>query len=312
MPQDSPFTLARKRLRGEEVKDNQPPDKKRRFTARSQSTSLFSAWSQGKQPDYANILAHDQSDDIVMEESPIKGSAMTIFNDPPPVPSSSRENLFRSISLPSASLFGKRLEATQSADVPEEVPLITPQTLQLDEGQKKNATMLLPPSPNGGRTIKHRIFAKGKGKSRKEENVEDEEELEDDEPSILEVDWKISGPLVRSESKGTAMDDEEMQDADDERFQFDPTLTSRFHLPVEEDIEEGRFEVNIPDEMRTILQLSPSKSKKDEEAIVRDLLSGHGDRSKHPEVWTAGDFEEGYDSEEWASEEGPGWWEAEL
>ncbi|KAG8757098.1 hypothetical protein FRC14_002381 [Serendipita sp. 396] len=184
---------------------------------------------------------------------------------------------------------------------------------------------LLAPTPIKGTNPKQ---WKGLGKQKKGQKygaqltVDDEEEEEgttgSSEMEILEVGWKVKGPLKPSEARGSpgGSDDE---DYDDDDTNFEPLpkpqlrWTSRHNQEETGDVEleAEQVEIDLPDEMREMLQLSPIKPRVDEDILAKDILSGFGDRTKRAEVWTAGDRDEREDSEEWDSE-GVGWWEAEL
>jgi len=285
----------------------------------------------------------------VLEESPVKQSTLNgavykpIFDDDDislrPDSTSRRGMNSRTVSAPAVSFFGRKADTKnprylQPMPAPRRVndfePNPSAQALRLDsedermeEGESAPAVSLLAPTPvkgdkNGkwkGKTATKP--KKGKELKSKLELGEDEEGTEGDdsymsELSVMEIGWRVMGPLHTSASTGD--NDEEMQDADDddENSRFIPPvqLRSMSRRAVKDNEEEPEsVEIDVPDEMKGILQLSPTKPKVDDEMIVEDMLSGKGDRRKRAEVWLPGDG--GDESDDWESE-GAGWWEAEL
>jgi len=193
-----------------------------------------------------------------------------------------------------------------------------------EDGPAPNMSLLAPTPVKGGEKSsrwKGKTTAKQKkgrnSKSKLKVDEEDEEDSEGDDShhsdlSVMEVGWRIMGPL---HSGALAKDnDEVMQDADDDddNFRLLPRplwSMSRRSEKDDQGEEPERVQIDVADEMKEILQLSPAKPKVDDEMLVRDILSGKGDSTKRAEVWLPGDG--GDESDDWESE-GAGWWEAEL
>jgi hypothetical protein len=172
---------------------------------------------------------------------------------------------------------------------------------------------LIPPSPPPEDAV-----SRGKGKvvaSRKKAKLEDEGS-EEDQDSPDDVDVKVV-TVARSQGK------ELRQNAD--AFDWDPLLDrgARNHDPDakgENDAnhhESGTFSVELPDELRRVLAISPSRTRSGiEERVVRGLLYGdrvgHYDPSRGGDIWDVG---EGHESvrgdteaeDDWESEPVP--WE---
>lgn len=355
---DSPFTAARKRIRGEGENDElmdsmlMRPDKKRRSTMnRSVSTSttaapgLFAsssdAYNSGNP--FGPVKTLDSSAEV-LEESPVKQSTLNgtvykpIFDDDDIALGSSnteagRGTTSRAISLPTAPFFGRKVDsqtmpqtrhAVDSKPGPSKPLHLDDEDVQMKEDESSRGAALLAPTPVKGdknTRWKGKYTAKSKkGKDNKTTSEPDEEEEDDDEDgshepelSVTEVGWRIMGPLhTGAFARGS---EEEMGDDDDENFQL-PPLGSRWaqsrRLRDEEPLEleePGRVEIDLSEDMRDVLQLSPPKPKVNDQTLVQDILSGKGDRTKRAEVWLPGDA--GDESDEWESE-GAGWWEAEL
>lgn len=155
--------------------------------------------------------------------------------------------------------------------------------------------LLLPPSPTSEEASSNRrVAANGKGKavtSRKKAKVADEEEEEDDSDGVAvkvinrtqtaqqvsdhadELDWD---PILHS----GARDRDQYAAADD---------TSRD--------EKGTFRVDLPDELRLMLAISPSRTHNSmEERVFRGLLYGdrvgHYDASRGGNIWDIGEAED--------------------
>jgi hypothetical protein len=132
--------------------------------------------------------------------------------------------------------------------------------------------------------------------------------------AVEELAWKPVGPLKRR-SQGADIDAE----PDLELELEDPIVVAHSNakriVAVEEPEQEGDFKIDLPDHLRDILTLAPSKhSKEDEEAIVRNLLAGKREFHSKVEIWAAGEVPEAHDGDgddDWDGEP-VGWWEAEL
>ena len=155
---------------------------------------------------------------------------------------------------------------------------------------------LIPPSPPPQNSIR-RDTGKGKAKTtagRKKLRVEDEESDEGvDSPDDVALKVATVG-LNRSKHRH----------ADD--LEWDPLLHlgARNHDPAStEQIDanrhaSGTFTVDLPDKLRRVLAISPSRSQNNtQERVVRGLLYGdrvgHYDPSKGGAIWDAGETDEG-------------------
>ncbi|KIM24115.1 hypothetical protein M408DRAFT_76284 [Serendipita vermifera MAFF 305830] len=352
---DSPFTAARKRIRGEgeseELMDSilTRPDKKRRSTMnRSISASTTAApglFASGSDAYRLGNLFGPGSTSVsgteVLEESPVKQSTLNgavykpIFDDDDMSSNPTNTSMgttARTVSLPVAPIFGRRIDsqsAAQTSRAADAESASQPSQLndedeQMDEDEPTRNEALLAPTPvKGDKNNRWKGKPSMKSKRGKAPTVStrqgEDEESENDESheselSVTEVGWRIMGPLHTGAFANDR--DEEMEDADDENFQLPPigprwALSRRFQ--EEEDLlapeEPENIEVDVTEEMKEILQLSPTKRRSGEATLVQDILSGKGDRTKRAEVWLPGDV--GEESDEWESE-GAGWWEAEL
>lgn len=169
---------------------------------------------------------------------------------------------------------------------------------------------------------------KGKNKvvSRKRVRLEKElgngEDSPEEDINIKIIDWK---PRVRSQlqkqvsSVGHA-NTAHGWDSDsvlrlDARHKFAPSMYD--FTDGGEDAEEGAFDIDLPDNIRKTLALSPSRpGDRKEKALVRSILygdkAGHHSSGKGAEVWDAGEIEDaarGSDEgeDDWAGEGVP--WE---
>lgn len=163
-----------------------------------------------------------------------------------------------------------------------------------------SALILLPPSPPPADSSRGSSSNyKGKGKvivgSRKKakvlEEIDGDEEDSADEPQVKLVSRNGFNRTQSTE--------------DDGDFDFDPILGSKAHrgsrdLPIsagDADAaphEIGKFEVDLPDKLRRVLAISPSKAwDSREERVVRGLLSGrrvtHYDGAIGGEIWHVGE-----------------------
>ena len=391
---DSPFTKARKRLRGEDVEMEDIAflsDKKRRLLSRTQSVSTSTIWSRGGSA--ANALRPDSSqrkdkvkdkdadmgDEEVLEPTPRKKDAFRpIFDDSPRKPTTSRTNsphkatMSKTNSLPPGmQLFTKKkvdlsklvekMEGGQAqlpsllsssnaratpppgkrkrsgsgtglefGDEDEDwfVPAAASATAYASAGPM-GVLRLLPPSPppaneNEQRQTQQQQWkgkSKGKsttGKGRKKAKIVSSEGTSGEEyNAVEELAWKPVGPLKRraqvADIDGAEPDMElELEDAI-----IVAHSKAKLVVPVEEPEQEGNFEIDLPDQLKDILALAPSKrGREDEETIVRNLLAGKGEFLSKGEIWAAGEVPETHahgddDDDDWDGEP-VGWWEAEL
>lgn len=350
-PPDSPFTAARKRIRGDgeeglgNTMDTDAPDntKRRRFVNRSQSASYSGLFGTAPYilPDTAaqsnsntqpSQPGSSRPGEEVLGDSPIKPSVRNgvvykpIFDDgreslQTSALGSQRSGTTRTTSLPaSLTIFSKRPESDDAA----RKHLVSSQPVQdddsltndnqaMDEDDPSTSTQLIAPTPvkTGAKQWK----GQAKGKKQKtmthaNEDLSDSEQTSD-EVQAVEVEWRILGPL-----QVPGQTDDKGDDDDDENFQLlslgKPWI--RHYSTAEEDGEinesvREHVEIDLPEEMQNLLELSPSKPRVDEDQVVQDILAGIGDRSKRHEVWHVGDV--GTEEDDWDSE-GAGWWEAEL
>lgn len=157
------------------------------------------------------------------------------------------------------------------------------------------------------------VASKGKKKAKivlKEGTSGEEEE----DNTVEELTWKPVGPLKR---RSRAAD---IIDAEPDLELEDPTIIAhsraKLVVTVEEPEQEGDFKIDLPDQLKDLLALTPSKRRKeDEETIVRNLLAGKGGFHPKVEIWAAGEVPEAHgdddDDDDWVGEP-VGWWEAEL
>lgn len=154
---------------------------------------------------------------------------------------------------------------------------------------------LLPPSPTHEDPSNHRVPANAKGKagaSRKKAKVISEED--EDEDSLDEVAVKV---INRAQ---TAQQVSENADEVD----WDPILLNGTHSrDPDADAsdtshnETGSFSVDLPDELRLMLAISPSRSRDaKQERVFRGLLYGdrvsHYDASRGGDIWDVGEAED--------------------
>lgn len=171
-----------------------------------------------------------------------------------------------------------------------------------------SALPLLPPSPPADTQSKQRYGDKGKGKALMRKKTKllgvDGDEDSDEETEavrVREAPWRWG----RHNSRGH----EELvpglsQQADSEP-EFDvgvyrPSVPQGLSRPPVHGEDEERFEVNLPEDLRRVLALSPPPHvapDSDEEAkLVRGLLygrrEGHYDASRGGEIWGVGEVSE--------------------
>ena len=191
---------------------------------------------------------------------------------------------------------------------------------------------LLPPSPppvkeseqlqKQQQQQQQRLQWKGRSKSttgklkKKAKIVPSEGTSGEEYNAVEELAWKPVGPLKRR-SQVANIDGAE---PDLELELEDPIVVAhskaRLVVPVEEPEQEGDFEIDLPDQLKDILALTPSSksSREDEETIVRNLLAGKREFLSKVEIWAAGEVPETPDDDgddDWDGEP-VGWWEAEL
>ncbi|TFK56585.1 hypothetical protein OE88DRAFT_1730060 [Heliocybe sulcata] len=193
--------------------------------------------------------------------------------------------------------------------------------------QTANGMALLPPSPLQ-KPAKPAYHGKGKGKqtnkagSRKKAKVADDlEEDEDDSPDEPDVrvkvlDWSWNRTRSQAGHTNSNNDSEDPSLGDDA---LDPSLTwksrsARNELAPHSLELEGEFAVDLPDHLKSMLSISPTKPRdRREERVVRELLyrerAAHYDPVKGGEVWDVGEGDE--DAEAGTEGEGEDDWEGE-
>ena len=152
---------------------------------------------------------------------------------------------------------------------------------------------LLPPSPTyEDSSSKHRIPENAKGKagtSRKKVKVVSE--VDEDDDSLDEVTVKVIN---------LAQTTQQLSENADE-LDWDPILHSGTHNHDPDACgtshhETGTFSVDLPDELRLMLAISPSRSHNGkQERVFRGLLYGdrvgHYDASRGGDIWDVGEAE---------------------
>ena len=328
------------------------PDKKRRFLNRSQSGPQSTIWSRGGSAANAlrpgpgpGRQQNEGGDEEVLGPSPLKKDTYkTIFDDSPPAAPpfalGKGKGASRTSSLPpGALLFGKKKPEPPRRMEQMEGQLPTPSsssTGTAPSGKRKRSGSgtgsevevedrsmgsvavlgLIPPSPPPTREDDQRqqLRWKGKGKpatgkGKKKARMAPEETSGEEDNAVDELAWRPVGPLkCRSQAADV--------DAEPDLELEEPIIAhsrSRLLVAVEEPEQEGDFEIDLPDQLKDILALTPSMRSKDEETIVRNLLTGKREFLPKIEIWAAGEVPEnhGDDDDDWDGEP-VGWWEAEL
>jgi len=187
---------------------------------------------------------------------------------------------------------------------------------------------LIPPSPPSTKENEQqqkqqqqqRLQWKGKGKpvtgkgKKKAKIVPSEGTSGEEYNTVEELAWKPVGPLKRR-SQAADIDAEPDLELELEDSIVVTHSKAKHIVTAEEPEQEGDFEIDLPDHLRDILTLAPSKrGREDEETIVRNLLAGKREFLSKVEIWAAGEVPEGHDGDEdddWDGEP-VGWWEAEL
>ncbi len=187
-----------------------------------------------------------------------------------------------------------------------------------EQAVKKTLTqsVLLPPSPPQDAS-KARYSDAGKGRggqaaNRKKAKIladmagddEDDESLGDEDGiQVNEVAWSWNAHIQGHIPDGK----EDLLAAPDSEPEFDPLLyrptpaTATSHSAVDE-----RFEVNLPDDLRRVLALSPRVKDDTEDRMVRGLLygrrEGHYDAERGGEIWDVGEESGSEGEEDWEGE----------
>ncbi|KIL00561.1 hypothetical protein PAXRUDRAFT_129532 [Paxillus rubicundulus Ve08.2h10] len=320
---NSAVLRARKRLRGEPVSPS--PNKPKRQRVRSQAIlplpSLEPTSDSGDEPDERSA-AQDSSSSFV-DDSPAKAPAggklfKLLFDDSLPVLSlhkKSNESSTSQLNGPTLDAYFVSMAShfRTSAKRPLDGGGPAPENMQLAAALHAKHS-LIPPSPPPEDPVSR---AKGKAVTSRKKAKFEEEGSEEDQDSPGDVDIKVV-TVTRSQGKGLR------QSADD--LDWDPLLDrgARNHDPdakgksdANHHNESDTFSVDLPDELRRMLAISPSRSRSNiEERVVRGLLYGdrvgHYDPSRGGDIWDVG---EGHESvrgdaeaeDDWESEPVP--WE---
>ncbi|KAI0066482.1 hypothetical protein BV25DRAFT_1912550 [Artomyces pyxidatus] len=172
---------------------------------------------------------------------------------------------------------------------------------------------LLPPSPPpAGSKPSYNNKGKGKATGRKKPKITDGADEDDDDDSPDDANVKV---------REWSWQRREQDSANTADIDFDPVLGLGAHDrqqnpttpgPTSDD-EPGEFEVNLPEDLRRMLAISPSKAHDaGEVGVVRGLLYGvrtaHYDALKGGDIWDAGETGDGTEGEDdWEGEPVP--WE---
>ncbi|THH11889.1 hypothetical protein EW146_g7878 [Bondarzewia mesenterica] len=257
--------------------------------------------------------AGEEKDGVITQRKAKKGKQMRVHGL-----SFGKNNLFASVDvserLPQHSkpVLPSHGEPDNSANIRTSAkrPLtdtVEPEPDQFTPLPSNSQIPLLPPSPPAAHATSWNGRSKRKTAGRKKPKLakeihEDEDENEDssDESHIKVREWSRQR---RAEG-----------DADDQ----DSDLLLGLHaqgasrkIPTQilaSDDDAGEFEVHLPDDLRRMLAISPSKARNlNEEGVVRGLLYGartsHYDGAKGGDIWDAGEIGEGTGGEEdWEGE----------
>jgi hypothetical protein len=159
---------------------------------------------------------------------------------------------------------------------------------------------LLPPSPPSAEagthgSTKHKGKEKANRVSRKKVKVVKGADDKDDDS---EEGSNVKVVIHSRESQSRRAEDDQDLDLD-----LGPVLRFRAHrgprgmpAPIDEQDDMSRFEVDLPDRIRNVLAISPSKPRVSrEERVVRGILHGgrisHYDPSKGGEIWDVGELD---------------------
>ncbi|KZT30749.1 hypothetical protein NEOLEDRAFT_1083099 [Neolentinus lepideus HHB14362 ss-1] len=195
-------------------------------------------------------------------------------------------------------------------------------SVQTKPGSSQNANdlSLLPPSPPPQKPAKS-YQGKGKGKEmskgggRKKVKVVDNPDEDDDSPEEPDVRVKVSDwSWNRSRSLAPHTNTEDADLNDDLDMSLTLRTTRNEILAPDSLIREegGNFDVDLPDHLRSVLSISPTKMRaRKEEYVVRELLyrerASHYNPVKGGEIWDVGEG----DDDTKASTEGEDDWEGE-
>ncbi|OJA16125.1 hypothetical protein AZE42_00034 [Rhizopogon vesiculosus] len=149
---------------------------------------------------------------------------------------------------------------------------------------------LLPPSPtHEDPSLNHRVSANAKGSRKKAKVVSEEDE---DEDSLDEIAVKV---INRAQTAQQVSENADELDWDpilhNGAHSRDPDASGTSHH------ETGSFSVDLPDELRLMLAISPSRNHNvKQERVFRGLLYGdrvsHYDASRGGDIWDVGEAED--------------------
>lgn len=200
--------------------------------------------------------------------------------------------------LPSHQEFGTRALGKASM----KRPLVQAE----DEAVSTSELPLLPPSPppaSGSSKYKVKSKAAGRKKLKMVTETQDDEDDSSEDVSVKVRDWSR-----RRHVEVNDLDPDPML-----RLRADGALREVPTLGPASDDDPGGFEVHLPDHLRRMLAISPSKARDpNEEGVVRELLYGqrtiHYDGARGGDIWEVGELGHGTEGEEdWEGEPVP--WE---
>lgn len=170
---------------------------------------------------------------------------------------------------------------------------------------KLSKPQLLPPSPpsqEAKSSVRYGRKGTGLPASRKKVKLlegptsgdEDEDSLEDD-IQVKELSWSWNAHATHTAEGSIPIDSTAEADLDPE---FDPTLYRPAPVVADPPVSDG-FDVDLPEDLRRLLALSPHHTQKDnleEGRIARELLYGRRETHYVPkrggEIWDAGEIDD--------------------
>ena len=169
-----------------------------------------------------------------------------------------------------------------------------------------SALPLLPPSPPAEEYGGHKYTAKGKGKGpiRKKSKTKDEEEEEDSDEESDDAEVKVKEAPWRWE-RHNSRNHVELIPGQDQQHDSEPEFDVGVYRPAPPPElpanggDEERFEVDLPEDLRRVLALSPPRhvalDPEEEEKLVHRLLygrrEGHYEPSRGGEIWGVGEVD---------------------
>lgn len=178
------------------------------------------------------------------------------------------------------------------------------------------ANVLLPPSPPNASQTKSKISVKGTARDRKKPKLASSchpaENVSDDEPELEVIELESLPPRTTGSQRFTNDDDDDYETVR-ETFGFRMIGQSNSDPEAEENKSDGdEPEMNLPEDLRSVLHISAShRSAREERALVEALLQGRpGPSDQRGEVWGIGECEDAAANttdDEWVGEGVP--WE---